>query len=246
MGNFSGGVILREDLGKSFILMPSMGFYREESLEGGLMQTSNGQQFTSIERAGREPVNGHDATKYKVRFTDNDGKGAGFIWVTVTGVPIKTEMIYTGKDTKGGRLSMEFTELNLRPQDPQYFEVPAGLKPMTMGNMAGLGQLFGRGADAVPPASGSVAPQDGAAGLAAAQRECLQEAAQAAQAQQQTRRGLGRLLSAASRVGQRFGGPNLSQTAADIYAADATASDIQAAAKDLGISEDAIERCRNP
>ena len=37
MANMTTGVILREDLQKSYILMPSMGFYKEESLKGGMM-----------------------------------------------------------------------------------------------------------------------------------------------------------------------------------------------------------------
>ena len=147
VANMTSGVILREDLGKSYILMPSMGFYREESLEGGLMQASNGLEFSEIEKVGNEDVNGHASTKYKTRFKDNEGKGAGFIWVTDTGVPIKIDMIYSGQSSKGQRITMQFTELNLRAQDPAYFEVPANLKPMTMGaGMANLGQLMGMGA----------------------------------------------------------------------------------------------------
>lgn len=69
----TSGVILREDLRKSFILLPSIGFYREEPLEGGLMQTSNGLEFNSIEPVGRESVNGHETTRYQTQFRDNDG-----------------------------------------------------------------------------------------------------------------------------------------------------------------------------
>ncbi|MEZ5552348.1 MAG: hypothetical protein R3E82_15800 [Pseudomonadales bacterium] len=250
MSGMSSAVILREDLGKSFILLPSMGYYREDTLEGGLMQTSNGLEFSRIERTGREAINGHDATKYKTQFKDKDGKGAGFIWVTDTGVPIKMDMIYSSKGSKGQRISMEFTELNLRPQDPGYFELPPNLKPMDMGSMAGLSGLFGQGAAGSAPAvastAGTAPAQGGTSDLATRQQECLREAQEAAQGQQQTKRGLGRMFSAASRVARRFGGPELGQAAADIYEADATVSDVSAAAKDLGISEDAVERCKNP
>ena len=154
VGNTTTGVILREDLGKSFILMPSMGFYREESLEDGLMQSSNGLEFSEIEKVGKEDVNGHPSTKYKTRFKDKEGKGAGFVWVTDTGVPIKIDMLYSHQTAEGQRLTMQFTELNLRAQDPTYFEVPAGLKPMTLGaGFSNLGQLMGMGAD--EPATGA-------------------------------------------------------------------------------------------
>ena len=159
VGNMTGGVILREDLGKSYILMPSMGFYREETLEDGLMQSSNGLEFSEIEKVGKEDVNGHSSTKYKTRFKDNEGKGAGFIWITDTGVPIKIDMIYSNQTAKGQRLTMQFTELNLRAQDPSYFEVPANLKPMTMGGgIANLGKLMGMAGETPAAEAGNSAP----------------------------------------------------------------------------------------
>lgn len=159
VGNMTTGVILREDLAKSYILMPSMGFYREESLEDGLTQASNGLEFSEIAKVGKEDVNGHASTKYKARFKDQEGKGAGFIWVTDTGVPIKMDMIYSGQDLQGQRLTMQFTELNLRAQDPAYFELPANLKPMTMGaGMANLGQWMGMGAQSSGAGSEASAP----------------------------------------------------------------------------------------
>ena len=146
VGNMTTGVVLREDLAKSYILMPSMGFYREESLDDGLMQASNGLEFSEIKKVGDEDINGHSSTKYKTRFKDNEGKGAGFIWVTDTGVPIKIDMIYSSQSVKGQRLTMQFTELNLRQQDPAYFEIPANLKPMSFGaGFANLGKMMGMG-----------------------------------------------------------------------------------------------------
>jgi hypothetical protein len=159
VGNMTAGVILREDLAKSYILMPSMGFYREETLEDGLMQSSNGLEFSQIEKVGKEDVNGHASTKYKTRFKDNEGEGAGFIWITDTGVPMKIDMIYSHQAAKGQRLTMQFTELNLRDQDPAHFEVPANLKPMTMGaGIANLGQLMGMGAESPAAGAGSANP----------------------------------------------------------------------------------------
>jgi Putative peptidoglycan binding domain len=168
LGNMTTGVILREDLGKSYVLMPSMGFYREESLEDGLMQASNGLEFSQIEKLGKEDVNGHSSTKYKTRFKDKEGKGAGFIWVTDTGVPIKIDMIYSNQEAKGQRLTMQFAELNLRKQDPAYFEVPANLKPMTISSgFSNLGQMMGMGAESPAADSSASAPassSDSAAG----------------------------------------------------------------------------------
>ena len=51
------------------------------------------KEFSEIEKVGDEDVNGHSSTKYKARFTDREGSGVGFIWVTKTGVPIKFDMV---------------------------------------------------------------------------------------------------------------------------------------------------------
>jgi len=79
MGNMTSGVILREDLQKSYILMPSMGFYKEDSLKGGMMQSANDMEFDKIKKVGREDILGYPSTKFKTKFKDNEGKSAGFM-----------------------------------------------------------------------------------------------------------------------------------------------------------------------
>lgn len=148
MGAMSGGFILREDLDKAYLLMPSMGMYRETSLSEGEYEAAGGMEFSDIEAVGEELVNGHPSTKYKARFEDKEGKGAGFIWITDSGVPIKMDMIYSSRGEKGMRLASELVELNLRPQDPAAFELPAGLSPM--GAKGILGSVFGKQGGLVP------------------------------------------------------------------------------------------------
>jgi hypothetical protein len=160
MGAVSGGFILREDLDKAYLLMPSMGMYRETSLSEGEYEAAGGMEFSNIEAAGEEVVNGHPSTKYKARFKDKEGKGAGFIWITDTGVPIKMDMIYSSRGEKGMRISSELVELNLRPQDPAAFELPAGLKPMGVSGM--FGNMFGGQGLSIPGAP--AAPAAAAAG----------------------------------------------------------------------------------
>lgn len=145
MQGMSSGVILREDLGKGFLLMPSMGMYKEISLDEAMTQSANEMQFESIEEVGREEVLGFPSTKFKTRFTDKEGKGAGHFWVTDGGVPIKMDMIYTSEEVEGMRLTMEFIELNMRDQDPAIFELPEGLSPMNFGGMEALGSMFNQG-----------------------------------------------------------------------------------------------------
>jgi hypothetical protein len=253
MSNMTTGIILREDLQKSYILMPSMGFYKEDSLKGGMMQSANGMEFSKIEKVGREEIIGHPSTKFKTKFKDNEGKGAGFIWVTDTGVPIKMDMIYSNKKFKGERISMVFTELNLREQDPAFFELPANLKPM---GMSSIGDLMKMGAGAPAAGSAESAPTtsapaaSGNGDLATRQQACIEDAAksaeQASSAKKKTK-GFGRLLGKMSRTANRLGISNkLGGASRDIYDANATANDVADIANELGISENDVDRCRDP
>lgn len=92
-------------------------------------------------------------------------------------------------------------------------------------------------------------PQDAAA-LQAAQQACLQEKYEAAQKKQKTSRGISSLMSAVSRTAGQTGNyevaAEISSASSDLYSANATASDLSSAAKDLGLTEDDVEACRNP
>ena len=98
-------------------------------------------------------------------------------------------------------------------------------------------------AGATAVATESTTPQDPAT-LHAAQQACLQEKVAAAQASQKKKRGLGRLMRAVTRtVGFDSG---TMQTMNDVYNANATAEDLAAAAKDLGLTDDEVAACQNP
>jgi len=96
---------------------------------------------------------------------------------------------------------------------------------------------------------GASAPPDPAT-LQAAQQTCLQEKIAAAQSSQKKKRGLGSLMRAVSRTAAQMGGggamQDIARVSSDIYAVDATASDLKSAAEDLGIAESDLEECRNP
>lgn len=114
---------------------------------------------------------------------------------------------------------------------------------------AAIKQQNSPGAAAQAPST-QAPPQDAAA-LQAAQQACLQEKIAAAQAANKKKRGFGSLMRAASRTAARIGGGSdtaraISQTSHDVYNVNATAADLSSAAKDLGLTEDEIEQCRNP
>lgn len=250
-GGMTAGVILREDLGKSYILMPSMGFYKEDSLKDGMLQSSNGLEFSKIDKMGREEINGHPSTKFKTKFKDNEGKGAGFVWVTDTGIPIKMDMIYSNKDMKGKRFLVQFIELNIREQDPSFFELPPNLKPMGMSSLGDMMKMGAPTQGADSTASAPATPSASSDGdLQSRQQACLEEAAKSAEQARQAKKktkGLGRLLGKMSRTANRLGISNkLHGVSRDIYNANATAADVEDIADDLGITTDDVERCRNP
>jgi peptidoglycan hydrolase-like protein with peptidoglycan-binding domain len=99
---------------------------------------------------------------------------------------------------------------------------------------------------ATASATAAATPEPDPAALQAAQQACLQQKVAEAQAAQQKKRGFGRLLSAVTREATRAGNYDLARTTSDIYSASATADDLSAAAKDLGLTEDDIAACQNP
>jgi len=95
----------------------------------------------------------------------------------------------------------------------------------------------------------SAAPAADPAALDAARQACLQKKIEDAQKAQQTKRGFGSLMRAVSRTASRMGGDtaqDIAQASRDIYDVNATASDLESAAKDLGLTESDLEACRNP
>ena len=246
------GIILREDLKKSYTLMPSMGFYREVSMEEGMTQAANGMEFIDIEKLGSDDVNGHPSTRFAVSFRDNEGSGEGFLWVTDTGVPIKMDMTYSNKDAQGQRMVMQFTELNLREQDPKYFELPPDLKPMGFGaGLSGLGQMMGLGGGSAgdAPDGGAVSQEEQQ--LAAARKRCLEEAALAAEEAVPEESGgmFGSIMGAVSELGAMasdFGLIGGVDPVTIVYSPNASAAEIAAAAEKMGVTPEDIERCRQP
>ena len=109
-----------------------------------------------------------------------------------------------------------------------------------------------------PAGSGAVAktapapapvPANDPAALRAAQQACLQQKVADAQASQKKKRGFGSLMRAVSRTASRLGSElagDIARTSRDIYDVNATASDLESAAKDLGLTQEDIEECRNP
>ena len=143
MSGMSAVIITRQDTGKNYMLMPSMSMYREMDIKG-LQEAGNSDvDFSEASKVGRETINGFDCTKYKAKFKDKQGgKGGGYYWVSDEGILMKVDMIYQSRKQKGQRMVFEMRDVQIGPQDPNEFEVPANYSKMGFGSM--MGQM-GRG-----------------------------------------------------------------------------------------------------
>ncbi len=142
-----GAMLVREDRDKAYVLMPTMGMYRETSISEATAQAGGSSTISDVQKIGTEVVNGVDCTKYKATFKDSNGRGDGFVWVSDDGIPMRMDMTYNSGDV-GDRLNMVLHDLQRGPQDPAVFEVPSDLKPFSLGGLQipGLG-----GGDGEPP-----------------------------------------------------------------------------------------------
>jgi peptidoglycan hydrolase-like protein with peptidoglycan-binding domain len=103
----------------------------------------------------------------------------------------------------------------------------------------------GRGPSTAQPRS---APDEEA--LREAREACLQRKVEQARAAEKKKKRFGKLLSSVGRIAGRHGGDDLAadidRVSRDVYDADATADDLDAAAEALGISRDDVAACQNP
>jgi len=132
MGGISGQMILREDLGTAYFIMPEMGMYREMDIGIASQQSANSLQVNNVKEVGREAINGYPSRKFKTEFKDEDGKGVGYMWITEQGVPIKSEMTYKNRRMKDQKMTMELVDLVVTEQDDSYFEIPSNMQPMNL------------------------------------------------------------------------------------------------------------------
>lgn len=161
---------------------------------------------------------------------------------------IQKDLVALGYDpgTISGEVTDQTTAAIAQFQAERDMPVTGEVSPLLAGILgAEVNKQRSGGAQA---SAGRAAPSQAPdpAALKAAQQACLQEKIAAAQESQKKKRGLGRLMSAVTRTASRAGNYDLARTAGDVYAANATADDLAAAAKDLGLTEDEVAACQNP
>ena len=129
-------------------------------------------------------------------------------------------------------------------------EVTGEVSPQLIGALRAAVKKQNQPAGGHAAARNAISPANQEADLRARQQACLQEKMAAAQEAQKKKRGLGSLMRAATRTAGRLVGADvahdISRTTRDVYDINATAEDLSSAAKDLGLTDDEIEQCRNP
>lgn len=154
---------------------------------------------------------------------------------------VQRDLTALGYDTGGtsGEINTATIVAISKFQAENGLEVTGEVTPQLAGMLSAKAQGRGTGqAAARSPAE-----------LEQARQACLQEKIAAAQQAKEKKRGLGHLMSGISRVADRFGGnlgQEMAQVSRDVYDANATAADLSQAAKDLGLTDEDIEDCRNP
>jgi hypothetical protein len=154
--------IRRDDLGKTWILMPSERIYMEMGAMGAGDETGAGSRAPSPEEyetqmtdEGREEVNGVMTNKSKVIMTGKDGsKMGGFWWMTDDGILVKMDVIALA-DGEKMRMKRELTNIVVGPQEDALFEIPEGYSSMMMGMGAQMLGIPDMGGTTEEPAAGS-------------------------------------------------------------------------------------------
>lgn len=128
MGDIASVMILDINDRKGWMLMPTMKSYQELDLKRAGQQTGAvTPEQTDLEPVGPETVSGLATTKYK--FVMKDKSAGGFLWYTDSGIPVKMDVISkTGKDK--ARMTVTLENIQIGPQDPKLFEVPADYSRM--------------------------------------------------------------------------------------------------------------------
>lgn len=144
-----------------------------------------------------------------------------------------------------GEMSTETIVAISKFQAEHNMDVTGEVTPQLIGALRAA-KNQGAQTGASPGAAPAAAPQ---LTLEQRQQQCLQEKYAAAQERNKKKRGMMRLLSAVSRTSGMAGGDlghDISRATGMAYGASATAQDLEQAGKDLGLTPDEMEECRNP
>jgi peptidoglycan hydrolase-like protein with peptidoglycan-binding domain len=156
-------------------------------------------------------------------------------------------------DNTDGEPTMKTIVAISKFQSENNMEVTGEASPQLIGAIRAASNPRSAPAQTAATAPAAAAPAAAAQpqlSLEQRQQACLEEKYAAAQERNKKKRGMMRLLSAVSRTSRQLGdgglASDISRSANEAYNVNATANDLEAAGKDLGLTPDEMEACRNP
>lgn len=120
-------MIMRMDLSVSWIVMPEQGMYMEQPIDPKMAAQTSREMPGEMERKslGKENVNGRDAEKFLVVYSQNGRTDSIHQWLTSEGLPIRTAAL-------DGSWSADFKNIQEGPQPATLFEPPTGYQKFEM------------------------------------------------------------------------------------------------------------------
>ncbi len=162
---------------------------------------------------------------------------------------VQQDLTALGYDTggTGGTASTKTIIAVSRFQSEHNLDVTGEITPQLAGVIKAT--LSRKNGPSTAAATTRVSPQQAQAELKARQEACLQKKVESAKQTAKLKSGLNKFLSAVSRTATQFGGTDvatqISTTTSDAASIDASITDLEGAAKDLGISQSDIDACKN-
>jgi len=133
MEGMSLSIIVREDLGLIWTVLPG-GMYVEMDIgEAGDRGAPSAEDIVEFEALGEEEIDGWPTTRYRVVSMEDGEPLAGEFWVTEHWIPVRMELEVG--DGPGETVEWEIRDLRITAQDPALFELPDGATPMPGGAM---------------------------------------------------------------------------------------------------------------
>ena len=129
-----GVMIIRIDKGVSYMLMPSEKMYMENPIDMSRLPKASKNFNDEIERTpmGVETIDGKQAEKFKVTYTENGKTISVYQWIINQEIPVKVEAV-------DGSFSMEYKNVSMGAQPADLFEIPSGYTKMSMPSMGDMG-----------------------------------------------------------------------------------------------------------
>lgn len=127
-------MITRLDKQVAWMLMPAEGMYMEQPIDPKAAVSASKEVPGEIERVpmGKENVNGRDAQKYKVSYTENGRTEAIYQWIAEdVSLPVRVA-------AEDGSWQVDYLNARAGAQPDSLFEVPSGFQKMSIPSMAGL------------------------------------------------------------------------------------------------------------